>query len=239
MEKELTELVESLKTAHGENLVSVVLYGSAVIGNHVKGRSNLNVLVVLERITLDDLRAAHPVVEKWRAKGQPLPLYFTGEEMSDASDVFPIEFLDMAAAHRVLHGDDPLAELNVPTVNLRHQLEYELRGKLIRLRELYIQSSKSAERLSALMADSIASFALLFKHVLSLVGVQGDLLSKREVVDQLQTAVHLNTKPFVAVLEVRDNNRQLSLDEATGLFAEYLTALEQVTEVVDSLEVKT
>jgi hypothetical protein len=219
--------------------VSVVLYGSAVVGNHVKDRSNLNVLVVLEQITPDDLRAAHPVVEKWRAKGQPLPLYFTREEMSDASDVFPIEFLDMSAAHRVLYGEDPLARLDVPTCNLRHQLEYELRGKLIRLRELYIPASQSAERLSALMADSIASFALLFKHVLRLVGAEGVGATKREVVGQLQTAVKVNTQPFVAVLEVRENNRRLSLDEATRLFAEYLASLEEVTEIVDSLEVKT
>ena len=122
MEKELTELVESVKAAHGGKLVSLVLYGSAVVGNHVQDRSNLNVLVVLERITPDDLRAAHPVVEKWRAKGNPLPLYFTREEMMDASDVFPIEFLDMNAAHRVLFGEDPLVGLNIPTYNLRHQL---------------------------------------------------------------------------------------------------------------------
>lgn len=234
MEKKLEALVESLKQAHTNNLVSVVLYGSAVTGERVEGRSDYNVLVVLNQITPGDLRAAHPVVEQWHKQGNPLPLYFTREEMMRASDVFPIEFLDMSRAHRVLYGPDPFDGLNIPHSNLRHQLEYELRGKLIRLRELYIPTSHDAERLSALMADSLTSFAVLFRHVLRLLGEEPPL-TKRETIIRLSERVRLDATPFVNVLELREPGKKLSPDQATEYFTAYLAAIEAMIRRLDEL----
>lgn len=234
MEKRLDALVQSLQQAHAENLVSVVLYGSTVTGEHVQGRSDHNVLVVLNQITPSDLRAAHPVAEKWHKQGNPLPLYFTQEEMKRASDVFPIEFLDMSRAHRVLFGPDPFDGLEVPQRNLRHQLEYELRGKLIRLRELYIPASHDAKRLSTLMADSLNSFTILFRHALGLWGEESPL-TKREVLTRLSERVGIDPTPFVNVFELHERGKKLSLEQATEYFTAYLAALEVVIHRVDEV----
>lgn len=238
MADELVKLVEGLKAAHGAQLVSIVLYGSAVMGDFDPERSNYNVLVVLETITPADLRAVRPLIEDWQARGHPLPLYFTREEMVDASDVFPIEFLDMSAAHRVLYGEDPFLGLEVSTVHLRHQIEYELRGKLIRLRELYIPASQSAERVTALMTDSIVSFVTLFRHVLRLFGISEPPLKRREVVQRLGDSLSLEVTPFHAVLDLREAKRSLPLEEADRLFAAYVEAIRGVIERVDHLEVR-
>ncbi len=238
MADELVKLVEGLKAAHGAQLVSIVLYGSAVMGDFDPERSNYNVLVVLETITPADLRAVRPLIEDWQARGHPLPLYFTREEMVDASDVFPMEFLDMSAAHRVLYGEDPFLGLEVSTVHLRHQIEYELRGKLIRLRELYIPASQSAERVTALMTDSIVSFVTLFRHVLRLFGISEPPLKRREVVQRLGDSLSLEVTPFHAVLDLREAKRSLPLEEADRLFAAYVEAIRGVIERVDHLEVR-
>lgn len=235
MDKELAELVTSLKQTHGENLVSVVLYGSMVVGNHVPGRPQPNILVVLDRITPADLRLARRALEVWQRR-HPLPLYFTREEMLDARDVFPIEFLDMSAAHRVLYGEDPFVGLDIPTHNLRHQLEFELRGKLIRLRELYLPASQRADRLLALMTDSIVSFATLFRHVVRLYGVADVEQAKRKVIDQLGRTLGMDVSPFHAVLDAREEKFHLSLEDADDLFARYLAAIETVIRSVDALE---
>lgn len=238
MDKELTQLVTSLKEAHGDNLVSVVLYGSVVVGNHSPDRSHPNLLVVLQRITPEDLRRTRRAVDHWHRQGRPLPLYFTREEMWNARDVFPIEFLDMSAAHRVLYGEDPFVGLDVPTHNLQHQLEFELRGKLIRLRELYIPVSDAADRLLALMADSIVSFTTLFRHVVRLFG-GGDVEHvKRKVIDQLGRTLGMDVSSFHAVLDVREKKRHLSPEDADDLFARYLAAIETVIQRVDALEEK-
>ena len=82
-------------------------------------------------------------MREWRRLGHPLPVYFTVEELSDAADVFPIEFHQMANARIVLYGHDPFEFVKLSNANLRHQTEYELRSKLIQLRRLYIPASVS------------------------------------------------------------------------------------------------
>jgi len=64
----------------------------------------------------------------------PMPVYFTVEELQRAADVFPIEFLQMEQARKILHGSDPFELVDISRANLRHQTEYELRTKLIQLR---------------------------------------------------------------------------------------------------------
>src|SRR5438105_7197334 len=143
--KALDMLVENLRAAHGDNLASIVLYGSVAAGDHVELRSDHNLLIALHRIALDDLRSSQTAMRDWQSLGQPLPAYFTVEELKRAADVFPIEFLQMEKAREVLYGSDPFEFVSISRANLRHQTEYELRTKLIQLRRLCIPASTSAE----------------------------------------------------------------------------------------------
>jgi hypothetical protein len=58
MDKRLEQLVEKLKKAYGERLVSVVLYGSAAAGDHHAGFSDFNILCVLSVLTPRELAAS-------------------------------------------------------------------------------------------------------------------------------------------------------------------------------------
>src|SRR6185295_1020684 len=164
--KALDRLVASLRAAHGDNLASIVLYGSAAAGDDVDRSSDHNLLVALNRISADDLRVSHTALRDWNKLGEPMPVYFTVEELKRAADVFPIEFMQMEKARKVLVGRDPLDLVEISRENLRHQTEYELRTKLTQLRRLYVPASNSVERLMALMNDSLASFAALFRAAL-------------------------------------------------------------------------
>src|SRR6476620_2548716 len=139
----LDQLIGNLRAAHGENLSSIVLYGSAAAGDHVESRSDHNLLIALTRITTRDLHAAHSAMRDWEKLGQPIPVYFTVAELQDAADVFPIEFHQMEKARRILYGRDPFEFVQISRANLRHQTEYELRTKLIQLRRLYMPASAS------------------------------------------------------------------------------------------------
>jgi predicted nucleotidyltransferase len=237
LQQTLSGLVDDLRAAHGSNLASIVVYGSAAAGDHNELRSDYNLLIALNKITPEDLQLAQAPMREWQRLGHPLPVYFTVEELSDAADVFPIEFHQMAKARIVLYGKDPFEIVQLSDKNLRHQTEYELRSKLIQLRRLYIPASTSIEKLSELMSDSLASFAALFRAVLLLHGKEAPVAKPdcvRATVDLLQ----LDYAPFERIFEFRSTgNLPTSQSEANAIFADYLVQIEQVIEVVDELTI--
>src|SRR6267154_759735 len=232
----LNRLVDDLRAAYGENLASIVLYGSVAAGDHVELRSDHNLLIVLKRIALEDLRLSQTTIRDWLSLGQPMPVYFTVEELKRAADVFPIEFLQMEQARKVLHGGDPFELVEISSANLRHQTEYELRTKLIQLRRLYIPASASAEKLAALMNDSLASFAALFRAVLILHG-QEPPVGKAQSVRATVSLLKLDGSPFEKIVELRSKAKStLTEAESNRVFAAYMTQIERVIEDVDRIE---
>lgn len=235
----LNRFIEDLRSTHGDNLASVVLYGSVAAGDQVVSQSDYNLLVALHRITPQDLKLTQAPARKWQRLGHPLPVYFTVAELRGAADVFPIEFHQMERARALLYGPDPLETLRISDENLRHQTEYELRSKLIQLRRLYIPASVSAEKLCALMADSLTSFATLCAPVLMLSGVEPPV-TKRDCVQATVGHLGLDGEPFERIFELRAGGaRALTEAQANDLFAAYLAQIERVIEAVDRLPVDT
>ena len=150
-EKQIDEFVSRLRQAAGENLRSVVLYGSAAAGEFHADFSNVNLLCILRETPFAKLAAIAPVAEWWSSKHRHAPLVMTAEELERSADVFSIELLDMQQRHRVLFGEDLLKSLRIPMHLHRAQLEYELREKLILLRERLLLSAGSDDRLWELL----------------------------------------------------------------------------------------
>ena len=231
----LSSLVEDLRVTHGDNLASIVLYGSAAAGDHIELQSDYNLLIALNRITPEDLRLSQAPMREWGRLGHPLPVYFTVEELSDAADVFPIEFHQMANARVVLYGHDPFEFAKLSDANLRHQTEYELRSKLIQLRRLYIPASVAVDKLCDLMSDSLSSFAALFRAVLLLFNEQAPV-AKPDVVRATARLLKLDPTPFERIFDIRGDGKLPSSEkEANDLFAAYMFQIEQVVEAVDEL----
>jgi predicted nucleotidyltransferase len=232
----LNGLLKDLAATHGDNLASVVLYGSAAAGDHIELRSDYNLLIALKRIRPEDLRLAQPAMREWQRLGHPLPVYFTTEELSDAADVFPIEFHQMANARIVLYGQDPFEFIKFTDANLRHQTEYELRSKVIQLRRMYIPASVSTEKLVDLLSDSLSSFAALFRAVLILYGDEAPV-AKPDVVRVLVRRFNLNGQPFEKIFAFRASDYvPPSEKEANEIFAAYMDQLQHVVELVDEFD---
>jgi predicted nucleotidyltransferase len=229
--------LDDLKAAHGKNLASVILYGSAAAGDFVPQASDYNLLIALHKITPKDLRNSQAVMREWTRLGYQVPVYFTVEELQNAADVFPIEFHNMEHARKVLYGADVLAGLDLSDENLRHQTEYELRSKLILLRRAYIPASGSVAGLLDLMAESLSTFASLFRAVLLLRGIEPPV-AKHKVVALTSQELGLNGKPFEKIFNIRANNFAERLTEvsANELFGEYMEQIEAVIAAVDALK---
>jgi len=237
MRHQFDAFIDDLRTAHGRNLASVILYGSAAAGDFVPQQSDYNLLIALHDITPKDLRAAQAPMREWGKLGHPIPVYFTVAELKEAADVFPIEFHQMESARKVLYGTDVLADLDISDEYLRHQTEYELRSKLIQLRRRYITASASVAGLASLMAESLSSFVALFRAVLLIHGFEPPS-AKQEIVAATVRRLRLSGEPFEKIFAIRENNSSKLLDEksANQLFADYLREIENVIETVDKME---
>ena len=230
------ELVKALNEALGPGLKSVVLFGSAAAGDFVKGVSGHDVLIVADKLGAAELAALSAPLARWRQAGNPQPQLFTAAELAGSADVFPIEFMQMEKARKILFGRDPFEFVKISRANLRHQTEYELRTGLIRLRRLYIPASTSAERLANLMTDSLGSFAALFRAFLILQG-QEPPVSKQETIDAITQLLGLDATPFPRILALHnDGAATLTIDQANSLFASYMVQIEKVIEAVDRIE---
>ena len=227
--------IDDLKATHRKNLASVILYGSAAAGDFVAHQSDYNILVALHKIGPEDLRNAQPCIRQWTRMGHPVPVYFTVSELQNAADVFPIEFHQMSIARKVLFGADVLADLDISDKFLRLQAEYELRSKLIQLRRQYIPASASVDGLKNLMAESLSSFAALFRAVLIINGLKPPA-TKPEIVDMTVKHLGIDRVPFEKIFHIRENSATGTLDEtsANRLFGEYMEQIEKVIDAVDA-----
>lgn len=229
--------LDDLKSTHGKNLAAVILYGSAAAGDFISHISDYNVLIALHKITPRDLRNAQAPMREWCKLGHPVPVYFTVSELQNAADVFPIEFHQMERARKVLYGVDVLADVEISDKFLRHQTEYELRTSLIKLRRQYIPASASVQGLVNLMAESLSSFAALFRAVLLIYGIEPPV-TKHQIVALTAKHLEISGVPFEKIFNIRENNFKEKLDEvsANELFADYLEQIEKVIVKVDDLK---
>jgi hypothetical protein len=233
-EKQITEFVSRVQQAAGENLQSVILYGSAAGGEFHPEFSNVNLLCILREITFAKLSELTLTAEWWTRRKHPPPLIMTQEELERSADVFSIELLDMKRHHRVLSGEDVLQGLSVPLHLHRAQLEYELREKSILLRERVLLASADKKQLWELLLSSLGTFTTLFRHALIALGgaVPG---SKRETLQLLAARVAFDPSAFVQLLDIREKRAQRSQLDVKDVAARYLQAIQQTVAAVDRM----
>jgi hypothetical protein len=171
MDPKIAEIVEPLLREADRVLrdgYSAVLYGSAARGDYFERTSDINLLLLLPDASPATLRALGPAFRAWREKVAVPPLIMTREEWSQAADVFPLELTDIRAAYRMLRGPDPVAGPPVDRAGLRHALESELRGKLLRLRQGFAMLEQEPKLLGALATHTLPTLLVLFRALLEL-----------------------------------------------------------------------
>jgi predicted nucleotidyltransferase len=227
---DLNKMVKSMSESLGERLVSVVLYGSAARGDFQKSTSDFNLLVVLDELDPTVLATLSPIVSRWLKRGQPFPRFFSPALINDSADVFPIEFLDIQKHHVVLHGRDPLADVVIHRDHLRLQCERELREKMMRLREGFMETGGKSKLLKRLLTDSYTTFIAIFRGCLDLLG--GEIpVHNQDVVTAFCQRADIDSGPFERVGRLKKGEEAGVRVE--DLFSSYYEELTKAVQRVD------
>ena len=229
----LEKLTNELKTACGAGLKSVILYGSAAAGDHTGKKSDYNVLVVVEDLGVETLNALSKTAAAWAKAGNPAPLLFTEARLAKATDVFPIELLDITECHKVLLGNDAVQGLEISTENLRLQIEHELRGALISLRQKYLLTQGKEKAVADLMVGSLSTFLVLFRASLRLFS--NDIPQKKfQALEKLAGHLSFDFSVFQTLEKLKNGSAKTKDVDVPELFSNYLKTVELIIDAVDA-----
>ncbi|HWL40772.1 MAG TPA: nucleotidyltransferase domain-containing protein [Gemmatimonadaceae bacterium] len=222
----LEELVRQLELAYGDGLRSVVLFGSAVAGEHTK-KSDYNVVVVVNSLPLEKLRAVAAVSKAWAEGGNPPPMTFTTAEWKSSADIFPMEYADMLERHRVLFGEDPFTGIKVKPEDLRLEVEQQAMGKLLHLRQATMGAGGDHRQQLELLEKSLSTLMVIFRGVARL---QGEVPSSdyEELARSLAQRAGFPSEPFLKVIHHVRGTAKISRDSAEPILEQYLGAMEKL-----------
>ena len=102
--KNLDKLIESLKEKLGDNLASVIAFGSQA--NVEDAKNNLNLMIVTNTLNAEDLYSMSNPIKKWVKAKNPLPVVMNIEEWYSSFDVYAIEYADIRSNYRLIYGED-------------------------------------------------------------------------------------------------------------------------------------
>lgn len=219
----------------GDNLSSLILFGSAVRGGYDPGHADANMLLVVRDASTAALRPVEPAIADWVKRGGPPPLIFTEDEWRASTDVFPIEIEDMREAHQSLHGANPFDGIETDRRHLRHELEREIRGKLLQLRAEYAACAPDGRALTRLLIESVGTFFVLMRATVRLVGGTPEA-DPAALVQQVATAANLDADSFGWVVDKIRGRTVQALRPSDPIGARYVDELQKLARFVDEFD---
>ena len=232
--KKIRPYLENMIELLGNNLITAAVYGSAVTGDYSEKRSDINLILVCEDVDLSTLKKSLKLVAKGSRERITAPLFFTRRYIETSADVFPIEFLEIKENHLVLYGEDILAGITVDLKNLRYQCEEQIKGKLVRIRQAYLEVGLKKKGVEALLKRSLSSLMPVFRNVLRLKG-EAPPRSKSEILEKLADVFELDEGIFLTIWEDKQNDEKIGGEAAEVYLEKYLLQLDKLATAVDSI----
>lgn len=228
----LDELVAQLKSAFGDALRAVVLYGSAAAGEHVPKKSDTNVLIIVETVTMETLTREAAIARAWSETGNPPPMTLTLPEWRSSSDIFPMEYADVLERHRVLFGALPTDGVRVDPRDLRLQLEHEAMSTVLRLRQGVLRAGNDRGQLIRLLRASLSTVLVIFRAVLRL-HQETPPADNGALTQRVAGITGLTAEPILRVIYDARGTEPLSERDITFVLAGYLGAVQQLVAYLD------
>lgn len=232
LQDSLGSFVRGLENIYKDGLVSVVLYGSASSGEFIEEHSNLNLLVVLKDNSLESLKKAAGLVNKFKFR-RFKPLFFTEGYIKNSLDVFPIEFLDMQDNYVLLWGRDILKDLTVDTRNLRFQCEQELKEKLLGIKQIFLKVNKDNAALKNLLFKTFTSVLHILRMALRLKGKPVGY-AKSESIKNVAQEFKIDQTAWEEILAVKNKEIKLNDKKFKQLFFWFVSDLERIVAAIDN-----
>ncbi len=233
-QKLLQAYTKVVKGIFGDQLEGLLLYGSAVRGEFLPGRSNVNILLLVTSYDSALLKQYSALHRKWSKEQILVPLFLTEEELRVSAAVFPLEFLEIQEQHQVLGGRDPFVGFQVPTDRLREAVVQGLTSNLLRLRQRYVEGGGTDDATTILLPLSITSTLPLLRGLQRLLGRQV-LVQSDTVITDIAEQLKLDLQGLRDAWLLKRGQISPGPSEVPRLFDRYLQTMTSLTRTVQQL----
>ncbi|MFC1577343.1 hypothetical protein ACFL3N_03280, partial [Candidatus Omnitrophota bacterium] len=185
-------------------------------------------------IDLAVLKKALKAISKGITKRIAAPLFLTDHHIKTSLDVFPMEFLDMKENHVTIFGEDMVADLAIDTKNLRFVCEEQIKGKLIRIRQAYLEIGLKRKGIEALLKESMRSLMTVFRNLVRLKG-RAPEKDSAAMLRQLCEEYSLDKEVFLAIYKDKSNDEKIGSESVEVFLDRYMVELQKLARLVDKL----
>ncbi|MCX5687904.1 MAG: hypothetical protein NTV71_04640 [Candidatus Omnitrophica bacterium] len=213
---------------HKENIISVVLYGSATGKYFIPKKSDINLVVVFKSIEFQQLKSSLQLIDYGISKRITAPLFLSLSHIELSKDTFPIEFIEIKENNILIYGEDVFSDLKIDESNIKLFCKREIEGKLIRLRQAYLEIGLKRKGVEALMKESMDSFLPIFRALLrSKTNIHP--IDKEQILLELCSHYSLSKDVFIAILKDKMNDEKIRGEDAEVFFEKYLREIEKLS----------
>lgn len=169
VEQVLSAFVEAARLSLGENLDSIVLFGSAA-EDRLRATSDVNVIVVLDVMEDTALPGLAAAVRTAHAAIGLSPMFLRKHEIPLAVRAFPVKFADIRRRRRVLHGRDPFDDIVISRADEVLRLQQVLLNFILRTRANLIRLNGRDDELVHVLAGTAGPIRSAASCILELEG---------------------------------------------------------------------
>ncbi len=220
----LNTYVEQIKEKLGSRIKSVFIYGSAAKLKLEDLKSNVNVAIIVEDLSGDDLKECAKATSQWMRHKNPVPVFIPYAGWLSVSGTYAMEYADIKDSHILIYGEDIISPITVHRHDLQFQCEHEVRNLLMVIRKQYLIHAHSKNALKKAFISFTKTFTTIFRTVLRIKDVELPICNE-EVVRTAATCAGLDENVFLRLLEYKNKCITLKNDEVDSLVNALLSEL--------------
>jgi hypothetical protein len=222
-----------------ESVDSIYLYGSVVTKDFVPKQSTIQSLILFDDFHFPRAKQIQPIVKAHIKNGVSAPLCLAVETLEHSTDTFPLEFSEIKEKHLHVFGEtNRVKDLVIPTENMRLKIEEQIKGKLIRLREVYMEIGDQPKFLIEIMEKTLHDLVPPLRNMLKFLAVDHPPVSTSEVLKQIDEKTEFSSQALEIIWNHHLQISAIPKSDAVGLYGELADVLLNLSKIIDRWQEK-
>lgn len=231
----LERITEDTKLALGENLMSLLIYGSFPRGE-ARPSSDVNIMMVVTDASSIQMQNLLAHTQAWTKEGAAAPVVVAAVEFLDSQDTLALEYLDIASARKVLAGNDLFASYTPDWNLVRQALEQEARRKAIILLKRWLATAGNGRDARRILSDTIPGYVAVLRGMMLYERKAVVPLHAKTVLKEIDAARGLDPVVWRRLFAVGKEYKRATGEQLSALMAAYIDQSQALVRYLDSLE---